>query len=130
MNSRPKKPKYARNKNVIVIGGSGSGKTRFYVKPQLMQMPDNVSFPFYFLSRELIGSSNAATGMCLLMLPAFLFAIYEKDGLPLEKVLKNVIVVKFIRPPVRKYEVENLYEKKRIVTKAKGGTVRGKRKKR
>ena len=44
MNSRPKKPKYARNKNVIVIGGSGSGKTRFYVKAQLMQMPDNVSF--------------------------------------------------------------------------------------
>ena len=44
MNSRPKKPKYARNKNIIVIGGSGSGKTRFYVKPQLMQMPDNVSF--------------------------------------------------------------------------------------
>ena len=44
MNRRPKKPKYARNKNVIVIGGSGSGKTRFYVKPQLMQMPDNVSF--------------------------------------------------------------------------------------
>ena len=44
MNSRPKKPKYARNKSVIVIGGSGSGKTRFYVKPQLMQMPDNVSF--------------------------------------------------------------------------------------
>ena len=33
MNSRPKAPKYARNKNVIVIGGSGSGKTRFYVKP-------------------------------------------------------------------------------------------------
>lgn len=33
MNSRPKQPKYARNKNVIIIGGSGSGKTRFYVKP-------------------------------------------------------------------------------------------------
>lgn len=33
MNSRPSKPQYARNKNVIVIGGSGSGKTRFYVKP-------------------------------------------------------------------------------------------------
>lgn len=33
MNSRPKLPKFARNKNVIVIGGSGSGKTRFYVKP-------------------------------------------------------------------------------------------------
>ena len=38
MSGRPKKPKYARNKNVIVIGGSGSGKTRFFVKPNLMQM--------------------------------------------------------------------------------------------
>ena len=37
MNSRPKQPKYARNKNVLVIGGSGSGKTRFFVKPNLMQ---------------------------------------------------------------------------------------------
>ncbi len=38
MNSRPKIPKYARNKNVLVVGGSGSGKTRFFVKPNLMQM--------------------------------------------------------------------------------------------
>ncbi|HEL2413114.1 TPA: type IV secretory system conjugative DNA transfer family protein [Streptococcus suis] len=38
MNGRPENPKYARNKNVLVIGGSGSGKTRFYVKPNLMQM--------------------------------------------------------------------------------------------
>ncbi len=38
MNGRPKNPKYARNKNVLVIGGSGSGKTRFFVKPNLMQM--------------------------------------------------------------------------------------------
>lgn len=37
MNSRPKQPKYARNKNILVIGGSGSGKTRFFVKPNLMQ---------------------------------------------------------------------------------------------
>lgn len=44
MNSRPKQPKYARNKNVIVIGGSGSGKTRFYVKPNLMQMTRKVSY--------------------------------------------------------------------------------------
>ena len=44
MASRPKQPKYARNKNVIVIGGSGSGKTRFYVKPNLMQMTDHVSY--------------------------------------------------------------------------------------
>ena len=38
MSGRPKQPKYARNKNVLVIGGSGSGKTRFYLKPNLMQM--------------------------------------------------------------------------------------------
>lgn len=38
MSNRPKQPKYARNKNVLVIGGSGSGKTRFFVKPNLMQM--------------------------------------------------------------------------------------------
>ena len=87
--------------------------------------------PFYFLSRGIIGSSNAATGMCLLMLPAFLFAMYEKDGLPLEKVLKNMITVKFIRPPVRKYQMENMYEKKyTVVKKKKGGTKGVKKKKR
>lgn len=38
MNSRPSNPKYARNKNILVVGGSGSGKTRFFIKPNLMQM--------------------------------------------------------------------------------------------
>ena len=38
MSGRPKNPKYARNKNILVIGGSGSGKTRFFVKPNLMQL--------------------------------------------------------------------------------------------
>lgn len=89
-----------------------------------------VGVPFYFLTRGIIGSNNAATGMCLLMLPAFLFAMYEKDGLPLEKVLKNMIIVKFIRPPVRKYQMENLYEKKFImVRKKKGGQKSVKKKK-
>ena len=37
MASRPKQPKYARNKNILVIGGSGSGKTRFFCKPSLLQ---------------------------------------------------------------------------------------------
>ena len=45
MNSRPKQPKYARNKNILVIGGSGSGKTRFFVKPNLMQMHSSYTFP-------------------------------------------------------------------------------------
>ena len=44
MSGRPKQPKYARNKNILVIGGSGSGKTRFFVKPNLMQMTDHVSY--------------------------------------------------------------------------------------
>ena len=38
LNGRPKNPKYARNKNVMIVGGSGSGKTRFFLKPNLMQM--------------------------------------------------------------------------------------------
>ena len=38
MNSRPKLPKYARNKNVLIVGGSGSGKTRFWIKPNLLQL--------------------------------------------------------------------------------------------
>ena len=38
MESRPKNPKYARNKNVLVVGGSGSGKTRFFLLPNLLQM--------------------------------------------------------------------------------------------
>lgn len=43
---RPKDPRYDRNKNVVVVGGSGSGKTRFYAKPQLMQMTEGVSYVF------------------------------------------------------------------------------------
>lgn len=69
-----------------------------------------VGLPFYFLTRNLIGTSNAATGMVLFMLPAFMFAMYEKDGLPLEKILWNIVTVKLIRPAIRRYEVENFYE--------------------
>lgn len=69
-----------------------------------------IGLPFYFLTRELIGTTNAATGMVLLMLPAFLFAMYEKDGLPLEKILWNIVTVKFLKPAIRRYEVENFYE--------------------
>ena len=69
-----------------------------------------VGLPFYFLTRNLIGTSNAATGMVLLMLPAFMFAMYEKDGIPLEKILWNIVTVKLIRTAIRRYEVENFYE--------------------
>lgn len=92
-----------------------------------------IGLPFYFLTRGAIGTSNAATGMVLLMLPAFLFAMYEKDGLPLEKILWNVITVKFFNPAIRRYEVENLYEMQESVTlpkEKKGGNRRGKKKRR
>ena len=69
-----------------------------------------IGLPFYFFTREWIGTTNAATSMVLLMLPAFLFAMYEKDGLPLEKILWNIVTVKFLKPAVRRYEVENFYE--------------------
>lgn len=84
-----------------------------------------IGFPFYFLTRGSLGTSNAALGMVLLMVPAFLFAMYEKDGMPLEQVLKNIIAVKFRRPAIRRYETENIYETKSVrqamKPKAKGG---------
>ena len=92
-----------------------------------------VGLPFYFLTRKYIGTSNAATGMVLLMLPAFLFAMYEKDGLPLEKVLLNIINVKLKRPAVRRYEIKNIYEmeeRKTVAKQKKGGGRHGKKKKR
>lgn len=91
-----------------------------------------VGLPFYFLTKGYIGTSNAATGMVILMLPAFMFAMYEKDSLPLEKILWNIINVKFLKPSIRRYEVENLYEmqEKQSISKGKkGGNRRAKKKK-
>lgn len=69
-----------------------------------------IGIPSYFLFRNMIGNSNAVTLMVLVMLPAFLFAMYEKDGMHLEDILKHIIQVKVIRPAVRKYETANYYE--------------------
>ncbi|MCD7750491.1 MAG: PrgI family protein [Lachnospiraceae bacterium] len=69
-----------------------------------------LGIPFYFLTRNYIGTSGAATGMVLLMLPEFLFAMYEKDGMHLEQILQNIVRVRFQKPAVRRYETENLYE--------------------
>ena len=65
--------------------------------------------PFYFLTRGVLGTSNAATGMVLLMLPAFLFAMYEKDGQTLEVVAKHFYESRFKRPKVRPYKTNNYY---------------------
>ena len=64
MNSRPKPVKYARNKNVLVIGGSGSGKTRFFVKPNLMQCESD-DFPVSFVCTDPKGSILSEVGTLL-----------------------------------------------------------------
>ena len=61
-----------------------------------------IGLPFYFLTREWIGTTNAATGMGLLMRPAVRFAMYERDGLPLEKILWTIVTGKFLKPAVRR----------------------------
>ena len=64
MNSRPKDPKTARNKNVLVIGGSGSGKTRFFVKPNLMQCTSK-TYPTSFVVTDPKGSIVCECGNLL-----------------------------------------------------------------
>ena len=68
-----------------------------------------VGLPLFFLLKGSVGTSLAAFAMILVMLPCFLFAMYEKHGQPLEVVLKNVIQTKFIRPKERPYKTENFY---------------------
>ena len=68
-----------------------------------------VGIPFYLLTRHALGSTLSACMMIVLVLPFFLFAMYEKDGRPLEKVLMNIIRMKFQRPGIRPYKTENYY---------------------
>ena len=65
MTGRPKDPKTARNKNVLVIGGSGSGKTRFYVKPNLMQCFPTSDYPTSFVVTDPKGTLVLETGQML-----------------------------------------------------------------
>ena len=68
-----------------------------------------VGLPAYLFSRGSIGNSAAMFLMIGLMLPFFFLAMYERDGLPLEKVLKNIIRTRFLYPRVRPYKTENFY---------------------
>ena len=67
-----------------------------------------VGVPSYLLARSSIGT-GAMFLMMAVALPAFLLAMYEKDGLPLEKVVRNIIRARFLRPGVRPYQTENIY---------------------
>ena len=68
-----------------------------------------VGLPLFFLLRGIVPTSAAAFLMILVMLPFFLFAMYEKHGMPLEKFLRCIISVKFTRPKIRTYQTNNLY---------------------
>lgn len=68
-----------------------------------------VGVPLFFLAKESLGTTTAALCMILVMLPFFLFAMYEKNGQPLEVFLGHLIQNKFIRPKVRIYQTNNLY---------------------
>ena len=68
-----------------------------------------IGVPFYFLMRDTLGTSNAAAGMVLLMLPAFFLGMYEKNGQPLEKLLSYYVQSRFVRPKIRPYKTNNYY---------------------
>lgn len=84
-----------------------------------------VGIPLYFLARGAVGNTVALFVMLAVMLPAFLLAMYERDGLPLEVVVRNVIRVKLLRPGPRPYQTENIYasfaRKEEQIAKGKNG---------
>jgi hypothetical protein len=68
-----------------------------------------IGIPTYLLTRSAIGNSVAMFVMIALMLPFFFIAMYERDGLPAEKVARNIIRAMFIRPGARPYKTVNFY---------------------
>ena len=91
-----------------------------------------IGVPLFFLLKGSVATSAAALVMILVMLPFFMLGIYEKNGQPLEKLMKNYINVRFLRPKLRPYRTDNFYaalerqkqlnkEVKAIVQKTKPG---------
>ena len=68
-----------------------------------------IGVPTYFLTRGAIGNSPAVLLMISVMLPAFFMAMYERDGQPAEKLLRNMIRSRWFFPPIRPYKTENFY---------------------
>lgn len=67
--------------------------------------------PVYLLTKSFLGTDMAATLMVIIMLPFFIFAMYEKDGFPAEKILFHMIRQKYLRPGIRVYRSKDLYDK-------------------
>ena len=87
-----------------------------------------IGLPLFFLLKGTTGTTVAAFAMILVMLPCFLFAMYEKNGMPLEKVLRHIIQTKFIRPKERPYKTQNFYavvERQTKLTKEVSAIVKG-----
>ena len=68
-----------------------------------------IGVPLFFLLRKPTGNSVAAMCMMLVMLPFFMLAMYEKHGQPLEKIVRNIVQVCFLRPKQRPYATNNFY---------------------
>lgn len=68
-----------------------------------------IGVPLFFLTKDVLGSTAAAMIMIIIMLPAFLFGLYERDGQPLEQYLKQMILVLYKRPKQRPYQSRNIY---------------------
>ena len=68
-----------------------------------------VGIPLFFLFQKFMSSSGAAICMIIIMLPFFVFALYEKNGQPLEKIIYHILQVCFIRPKERPYQTRNFY---------------------
>ena len=89
-----------------------------------------VGLPLFFLLKGSAGTTLAAMAMIVVMLPCFLFAMYERHGQPLEVVVKNIIQTKFTRPKERPYQTENFYavlERQRKLEKEVSAIVKGTR---
>ena len=68
-----------------------------------------IGVPLFFLLKTQIAVSGAAICMIIVMLPAFLLGMYEKNGQPLEKIIRNIVQVLFIRPKQRPFQTNNFY---------------------
>ena len=98
--------RFRRNRHAAGIFGEGaSGPDRRVC----FGSAGAVGIPAYLLTRGTLGNTGAMFLMLGIMLPAFLLAMYEKDGLPFEKVVRNIIRAKFLRPGIRAYRTENIY---------------------
>ena len=69
-----------------------------------------IGLPSFFALKAAANTSVASLGMILIMLPLFLLAMYEKDGQPMEVIVRHFIETKFIRPKIRPYKTDNYYE--------------------